>query len=97
SPLFPNEEGISSNQGHTGEEKPLFKRPEFIIIDDRRGKNRYTHFGTDSMRKPKESFQKEENRSSKGPISLRFICVLGLIFCTIFGLGMFLWSIAMTF
>lgn len=97
-PLFPKEEGSSSNQGQIREEKPQFKCPEYILIDDRRGKSQHTYFGADSSRKPNDSFQngKEEARSSKGPISLRFVCLLGLIFCLVFGFGILLWSIALT-
>jgi hypothetical protein len=93
-PPFSREENSSS---HT-KEKPQFKRPEFILIDDRCGESQYTHFGADSSRKPNHSFQAEkECKSSKGPLSLRFICLLGLIFCFVFGLGMLIWSIALTF
>ena len=93
-PIFPKEDGASSDHHplEKGEETP-FKRPEFIIIDPRQGKN------SDSSQKPNNPFQsqKEEPQSSKSPISLRFLCVLGLIFCLIFGLGILIWSIALTF
>ncbi len=97
-PLFPQEEDFSHQGGDTEEEKPQFKRPEFILIDDRPGKIQYTHFESDSSNKPNGSSQakKEQTKSSKGPVSLRFICLLGLIFCFVFGLGMLLWSIALT-
>lgn len=90
-PIFPQEDGASSDHHplEKGEETP-FKRPEFIIIDPRQGKNQST--STDS-----DQSQKEEPQSSKSPISLRFLCVLGLIFCLIFGLGILIWSIALTF
>ena len=81
-----------------GEERPQFKRPEFILIDDQRGKSQYTYFEADATRKPQDSFQKEKKDiPSKGPISLRFVCLLGLIFCSVFGFGILLWSIAITF
>ena len=38
---------------------------------------------------------RETKHSPKG--SLRFICLLGFIFCAIFGIGMFLGAIVMTF
>lgn len=87
--LFPKEEGTSQNSDHADEVQ--FKRPEFVLIDDRQGKGQYTHFGSD------DNEQAERKKSaSKEPISLRFICLLGFIFCLIFGLGMLLWSIVMT-
>lgn len=96
-PRFP-EEGGYSNQGPIGEEKSQVQRPEFILIDDRFRKSQSTYFGSDSSCKSNPSFQaKKEEKVSKGPLSLRFICLLGLIFCLVFGLGMFLWSIALTF
>lgn len=97
SPYFPREEGISSHSDQPEEEKPQFKRPEFILIDPRSGKNQYSYFDSNSSRKSHEEFQKEEKQASKGPISLRFICLLGFIFCLVFGIGMLLWSIALTF
>lgn len=98
-PRSPEEE-ISSNSFQE-EEKPQFKRPEFILIDESSGKSQQTYFGLDSLRKPQSSFEAEgENgngqSAKKGPASLRFICLLGFIFCFIFGLGMLLWSIVMT-
>lgn len=95
-PFFPKEEEISSNSDQAGEGKPQFKRPEFILIDDRPMKSQQAHFGADSTGKPEEPFTRKKADSSKGPVSLRFICLLGFIFCLVFGLGMLLWSIAMT-
>ena len=76
------------------EEKPQFKRPEFILIDDRNGKEKITYFKEDSPQSSHNSFEKAE--APKSAFSLRFICLLGLIFCFMFGLGMFLWSVTLT-
>ena len=73
------------------------KQPEFTLIDDRNGRAQYTHFDASASRKSADDFQQGEKASSKGSISLRFICLLGFIFCVVFGIGMLLWSIALTF
>lgn len=87
-----------SNQDHREEEKSHYQRPEFILIDDRQGKSQSTYFGADdSSHQSNESFQQEDSKVKKHSISLRFICLLGLIFCLVFGLGILIWSIVMTF
>jgi uncharacterized membrane protein len=101
-PIFPKEEANFSDKGYSEkqEEKSHFKRPEFIIIDDRQGKIHYTHFGTDSSQKSNDSIRTEQEElasSKKAPVSLRFLCFLGFIFCLLFGLGILIWSIALTF
>jgi Fe2+ transport system protein B len=95
-PFFPKEEGNSSSSGQAQEEKPHFKRPEFILIDGRDGKNKYTYFDTSQQSQGSFRTEKEAKQFSKGAISLRFICMLGFVFCLVFGLGMLLWSIVMT-
>ena len=93
-PLFPREDGLSSDSHSSREEESHFKRPEFVLIDDREEKNRQTYFGADSSQQ--DAFGREEHRASKDPLSLRFICLLGFVFCLVFGAGIFLWSLAMT-
>jgi hypothetical protein len=97
-PPFPQEEGTSSSQGHSGEGQSHFKRPEFILIDERQEESQYTHFGSDSTRTPCATFkpEKEENLSPTHTTSLRFICLLGLIFCMIFGTGILIGTIVLT-
>jgi hypothetical protein len=73
------------------EEKPEFKRPDFVVIDERNGKKMYTHFGE------KTSQNEDKETPAKGNVSLRFLCLLGLIFCLVFGLGILVWSIVLTF
>lgn len=90
-PLFPQDEETSSNSESI--EDKQFKRPAFILIDERNGKNQYTHFDADASHKPQDA---SEEQRAKGPISLRFVCLLGFIFCVVFGLGMLLWSLALT-
>ena len=99
-PHIPREEETQETSSNSRrEEQPLFRRPEFILIDDQRGKSQYSYFAEDSSPKPHHSSQKEKRDvpPSKGAISLRFICLLGLIFCSVFGFGILLWSIAVTF
>lgn len=95
SPYFPQKEGPSSNHGHIEEGKPQMKQPEFILIDDRQGESKYTYFGRESSQNSFKNEQ-EEKQAAKGPFSLRFICLLGFIFCLVFGLGMLVWSVVMT-
>lgn len=91
--LFPQGEGASTNSD-PDQEKVELKRPQFILIDDRNGERQYTHFDADASPRAQDSSQSEQ--ASKGPLSLRFICLLGFIFCAIFGFGVFLLSIALT-
>ncbi len=96
-PFYPREEENSSGKNQIEEDKAHYKRPEFVLIDDRQGQSQYTYFGADSSRRP--DFMKTEGGESlnkKGPMSLRFVCLLGFIFCLVFGLGIFIWSIVMT-
>jgi hypothetical protein len=97
-----SKEGTSSGNPTSNEgNKPHFKRPKFILIDDREGQeSQYIPFDSASSQEPDNSSQHEKEElksSSKSPVSLRFLCVLGLIFCLVFGLGIFLWSIALSF
>lgn len=97
SPYFPHEEA-SSNQGNLEEGKLQFKRPEFILIDDRHGEKKYSYFGSETSPGTQNSSktEQEKKQAAKGPLSLRFICLLGFIFCLVFGLGMLIWSVVMT-
>lgn len=100
-PNLPEEEiSFSDNENlEKGKEKIDFKQPEFIIIDEREGKNQYTYFGSDSSKKFKASFQNETEgmtQPARGSIFLRFLCLFGLIFCLAFGLGLLIWSILLT-
>ncbi len=65
------------------DQKSRFISPEFILIDDRNGKEQYTYFNSDP------SYKHPQPSSVKDSTSLRFICLLGLIFCSLFGLGVF--------
>ncbi len=79
--------------------KEKIEEPEFLLIDDRGGKETYTYFGKGSSRTSQESpyGQRTGADTSKKNPSLRFFSFLGLLFCLIFGCGIFLWSCAMTF
>lgn len=87
---FPEEE--TSNK----DSKPHYKRPEFILIDDRQEKPDSSHLGSQSSQ-DKYGFPYEKSEASlQNSFSLRFVCLLGLIFCLIFGVGIFIWSLALT-
>lgn len=73
-------------------ESPVYKRAEVILIDDEfeqgeSGEQR--RFSSEG-----ESAQSSEQHQSA--MSLRYTCLLGLVFCAIFGFGMFLLSLLMT-
>lgn len=76
-------------------ENPKIVSPPFVLIDDRNGETQQTYFNIDSTRTSSESFQEGETISLKST-SLRFACLLGLIFCLIFGLGMMIGSILLS-
>lgn len=82
-PLYPqdNEEFYEPEEG---EEKPQFVTPPVIVLDDKLDQE------------PDFAEATEEKQETKSPFSLRFLCFLGLIFCTIFGLGMTLLSLLST-
>ena len=85
-PLYPHDDGVVYHSENTvqEEEKPHYIEPQYIIIDDR------------FKQKESNSSSETGSQEQKGPLSLRFLCVLGLIFCSIFGLGMFLMSLFAT-
>lgn len=78
--------------------KPVYKQPEFILIDERDGQKKYSYFGSDPSQPSQGPFESEQTakKSAKANHSLRFVCFLGLIFCLIFGCGMLIWSTVMT-
>lgn len=84
-PLYPQDDGDTYNWEEPAqeEEKAHVIQPQYVIIDDRN--NNKEERTTDG-----------ESQETKSPMSLRFLCFLGLIFCSIFGLGMFLMSIFST-
>jgi ABC-type Fe3+ transport system permease subunit len=88
-PLFPQDEEVTS-QVPSDSEKSEFKRPDLIILDDEQEKQGNQDKGA--------SFEEQQAQSApQSSISLRFFCVLGLIFCLVFGLGIFLWALILTF
>lgn len=93
---FSKKEDQSSDKSHQDEQKGDIKCPEFVLIDDRNGEERHTHFNVDASQHPQEGRGEEAQNRSKSPLSLRFICFLGFIFCLIFGLGMLMWSVVMS-
>lgn len=83
------------NENHPDEQKGEILYPEFELIDDRSGEEKHTRFNVDSSQNSQDSRDNGQKKPS-GPLSLRFICFLGFIFCLIFGLGMLVWSVVMT-
>jgi hypothetical protein len=81
-----------NQENHHDGESPIYKRAEVIIIDDRIDQQE----GDD-----RSAFSDEEGRAAgsdqkQSSLSLRYTCMLGLVFCSIFGFGMLLLSILMT-
>lgn len=80
-PLYPQDDGVVYHSEDIVQEE---EKPHYIepqyIIIDDRHQNK----------------QDTGSQEQKGPLSLRFLCVLGLIFCSIFGLGMLLMSLFST-
>lgn len=87
-----------SQEPQEEESKLVYKRPDFILIDERGEKKKYSYFGADPSQPSQGPFESEQSakKAAKGSHSLRFICFLGLIFCLIFGCGMLIWSTLMT-
>ncbi|MBA2367426.1 MAG: hypothetical protein H0V82_00195 [Candidatus Protochlamydia sp.] len=64
-----------------------YKRPEFIILDDRENIHENNGSEENGERHGKNTGTNANQQSS---ISLRFLCFLGLVFCLIFGTGLLL-------
>lgn len=67
-----------------------YKQPDEIIVDE--GTDVHLHSQNDESAR-QESPYDDQIGGQKAPISLRFICFLGLIFCVIFGIGMLFFSL----
>lgn len=96
-PFSSEGEGPFSHGDHaekTGS-KPQYIQPNYIIIDDR--KESRQHGGDPFDRRQSIHFgETGEKNSPQASTSLRFLCVLGLVFCLVFGFGILLWSIVLT-
>lgn len=80
------------NSQDTDTESPVFKRAEVILIDDefeQSENGEQPRFSNDEEPTP----HSEQGQST---LSLRYTCLLGLVFCAIFGFGMLLLSLLMT-
>lgn len=80
-PLYPEE----NNDSETNNEKIEYIYPQFEILDDR-----------EKIAENREIPNDPAAEMPKSPVSMRFLCFLGLIFCLIFGGGMFLMSLVST-
>lgn len=81
-------------------EQPQYKRPEFILIDDREEKSRYSYFNPHSPEPQSFSHTEEQERDYsrlRGAISLRILFFLGIILCVIVGFGILIGSVVVTF
>ncbi len=72
-----------------------YKLPDEIIINDRSA-NVSDPFSSASEEKRSNQIHEEQSSENNGALSLRFLCFLGLIFCLIYGLGMFILSLIIT-
>ncbi len=73
-----------------GQTKPHSLRPSFTLIEKRDGEEVSTYFVSP------EDEKKQEEKKRKAHSSVRFLCFLGFIYCSIFGIGMFIWATLMT-
>lgn len=80
----------SSEENDKNKEHSEYKYPDQIIVDD----ENHHHEKSESQY---ENDRKEEAADQGQPLSLRLLCFLGLIFCSVFGLGMIILSIITTF
>lgn len=88
-PFFPQDEEAAS-QVFSESEKSEFRRPDLIIVDNQQEKQGNQGHGA--------SFEEQQAQAvPQSSISLRFFCILGLIFCVVFGLGIFFWALILTF
>jgi hypothetical protein len=72
-----------------------YKRPDFIILDDRESLSRKDNGREGNGEKPSEKNTGMQN-NQESAISLRFLCFLGLVFCLLFGTGLFLINLLTT-
>ncbi|CUI16994.1 conserved putative membrane protein [Candidatus Protochlamydia naegleriophila] len=79
----------SQHEGNPDQEEITYKRPEFIVIDDRPtnpyGYKKQTRYNSSG----EQAGNEDHSQVQQGPFSLRFLCLLGVIFCFIFGIGLF--------
>jgi hypothetical protein len=87
----------AENSSGAEEEKTEVKRPEFIIIDERDGTTQKTYYSSEYSWQPVKYVETRKEEVKSSSVSLRFLCFLGLVFCVIFGTGIFLLSLVLTF
>jgi len=68
--------------------KEKVKRPEFIIIDNTQ---EYIHGSHEEFRIPEEELLTPE--TSRNPIAIRILCLVGLFFGALFGIGIFVGAV----
>ena len=79
----------SHEENDKNKEQSEYKYPDQIIIGDENYQ--------EQSESPYKDHSKEETTEQTQPLSLRLLCFLGLIFCTIYGFGMILLSLITTF
>lgn len=101
-PKFPENEDIFAEEDHydneevteVTEETPHYIEPEFTIIDDRSLPEELRSSGSRFDQEDADASNQE--KQDKVAFPLRFMCLLGLIFCSIFGIGILLLSIVLS-
>lgn len=80
--IYPQEDGAceQAEQVDGADVTPHYIQPQYVIIDDRFNKEQESSGG----------------QKGKSQLSPRFLCFLGLIFCSIFGVGMIVMSFLST-
>lgn len=84
---FSHDQPIEDNKNLQNE--PQYVRPEFTILDDQNDHSQTRE------EKPKESAKKGDP-SPTNSFSLKILCLLGVVFCLIYGIGMLLISVIMS-
>lgn len=73
------------------ENKTVIECEEVLLIDDRNGTEKEVYFGPGA-----EKIEKSASQGLQGPLILRIISFLGLLFCFLFSVGAFAVATVMT-
>lgn len=93
-PQFPQKEEGSTESAHNQESTNVIQ-PEFVLIDERNGKTKYSFFDADAQLKSHQTGPStNKGRRLVGPTRLIFF--LGSIFCILFGIILFILAIVIT-
>lgn len=89
-PLIPQNNDASKEDP---KEEINFKRPDFIVIDDRQ---EYPYGDQEKQFDPHADSRMASRSLQNTPFSFRFLCLLGVIFCFVFGSGLLISACLLT-